>query len=83
MTITCAKLFVNVMGRPYTGCTEAYAQSLCHCVSEKIRLDVSSESSVYESSENQALVPSKDKIKNIKCRLLQFLFGALRIKSRL
>ena len=39
-----------------------------HCFSEKIRLDVSSESS------------SKDKNKKIKCRLLQFLFGALRVK---
>ena len=28
---------------------------------------------------NQALFPSKDKSKNLKCRLLQFLFGALSI----
>ena len=28
---------------------------------------------------NQALVSSKDKSKKLKCRLLQFLFGALRI----
>ena len=27
---------------------------------------------------NQALFSSKDKSKNLKCRLLQFLFGALR-----
>ena len=40
----------------------------------KIRLDVSSESS-------QALFFSKDKNKNLKCHLLQFLFGALRVKS--
>ena len=26
---------------------------------------------------NQALFPSKDKSKKLKCRLLQFLFGAL------
>ena len=29
---------------------------------------------------NQALFSSKDKSKNLKCRLLQFLFGALRVK---
>ena len=28
---------------------------------------------------NQALFSSKDKSKKLKCRLLQFLFGALRI----
>ena len=28
---------------------------------------------------NQALFPSKDKSKKLKCRLLQFLFGALRV----
>ena len=30
---------------------------------------------------HQALFPWKDKSKNIKCRLLQFLFGALRVKN--
>ena len=29
---------------------------------------------------NQALFSLKDKSKKIKCRLLQFLFGALRVK---
>ena len=28
---------------------------------------------------NQALFSLKDKSKNLKCRLLQFLFGALRV----
>ena len=28
---------------------------------------------------NQALFSSKDKCKKLKCRLLQFLFGALRV----
>ena len=28
---------------------------------------------------NQALFSSKDKVKKLKCRLLQFLYGALRI----
>ena len=30
---------------------------------------------------NQALFSSKDKSKKLKCRLLQFLFGALRVKN--
>ena len=30
---------------------------------------------------NQALISSKDKTKTLKCRLLQFSFGALRIKD--
>ena len=30
---------------------------------------------------NQALFSSKDKSKSLKCRLLQFLIGALRVKS--
>ena len=30
---------------------------------------------------NQALFSSKDKSKKLKCRLLQFLFGDLRVKS--
>ena len=30
---------------------------------------------------NQALFSSKDKSKKLKCRLLQFLFGALRTKE--
>ena len=46
-----------------------------HCFSEKIRLDVSS-----ESSEKSSHIFFKDKSKKLKCRLLQFLFGALRVK---
>ena len=30
---------------------------------------------------NQVLFSSKDKSKKLKCRLLQFLFGALRVKK--
>ena len=30
---------------------------------------------------NQALFSLKDRCKKLKCRLLQFLFGALRVKS--
>ena len=55
-----------------------------YCFSEKIRLDVSSESSARQRIHmtNQALFSSKDKSKKLKCRLLQFLFGALRVKLR-
>ena len=49
--------------------------------SEKIRLDVSSESSARQRIhlKHQALCSSKDKSKKLKCRLLHFLFGALRV----
>ena len=42
--------------------------------SEKIRLDVSSESSARQRihMKNQALFSLKDKSKKLKCRLLQF-----------
>ena len=50
---------------------------------EKIRLDVSSESSARQRihMKYQALFSSKDKNKKLKCRLLQFLFGALRVNQ--
>ena len=51
--------------------------------SEKIILDVSSESSARQRihMKNQALFSLKDKSKKLKCRLLQFLFGVLRVKQ--
>ena len=54
-----------------------------HCFSEKIRLDVSSESSAQQRihMKNQALFSSKDTSKKLKCRLLQFLFGPLRVNT--
>ena len=56
-----------------------------HCFSEKIRLDVSSESSARQRihMKNQALFSSKDKTEKLKCRLLQFLFGDLKVKNNL
>ena len=44
------------------------------CFSEKIRLDISSESSARQRihMKHQALFSAKDKIKKNKCRLLQF-----------
>ena len=51
--------------------------------SEKLRLDVSCESSARQRihMKHQALFFSKDKSKKLKCRLLQFLFSALRVKE--
>ena len=48
----------------------------------KKNLDVSSESSARQRIhiKNQALFSSEDKSKKLKCCLLQFLFGALRVK---
>ena len=45
--------------------------------------DVSSESSARQRihMKNQALFSLKDKSKKLKCRLLQVLFGALRVKA--
>ena len=53
--------------------------------SEKIRLDVSSESSARQRihMKHQALFSSNDKSKKLKCRLLQFLFGSVRFKSEI
>ena len=49
----------------------------------EIRLDVSSESSARQRihMKNQASFSLKDKSEKLKCRLLQFLFGALRVTS--
>ena len=53
-----------------------------HCFSEKIKLDVSSESSAMQKTQmkNQALFSSKDKSKKLKYRLWESLFGAFRVK---
>ena len=53
--------------------------------SEKIRLVVSSEFSAARQRshmKNQALFSSKNKSKELKCCLLQVLFGALRVNGR-
>ena len=50
-----------------------------HCFSEKIRLDVSSESSARQRihQKNQAFFSLKDKSRKLKCLLLQVLFWRL------
>ena len=62
-------------------CSRQHSEILFHCFSEKIRLDVSSESSARQwiHLKHQALFSLKDKSEKLKCRLLQFLFGALRV----
>ena len=49
-------------------CSRRYSEIFFHCFSEKIRLDVSSESSARQRihMKNQALFSSKDKSKKIK-----------------
>ena len=51
--------------------------------SEKMRLDISCESSARQRihMKLQALFSSKNKVKKLNCRLLQFLFGALRVEK--
>ena len=61
---------------PITTAADDIHKYFFHCFSEKIRLDVSGESSARHMK-NQALVSSKDKSK--KLNLLQFLFGALKV----
>ena len=49
-----------------------------------MRLDVSSQISARQRIQlkNQALFSLKDKSKKVKCRLLQFLYGAVRVKGK-
>ena len=74
--------FQNVLTlkAPITTTADDIHKYFFHCYSEKLRLDVSSESSAGQRIhlKNQALFSSKDKSEKIKCRLLQFLFGAFK-----
>ena len=67
---------------PITTAADDIHKYFFHCFSEKIRPDVSSESSARQRIylKHQALFSLKDKSKKLKFRLLQFLFGALRVK---
>ena len=66
---------------PITTAADNIHNYFLHCFSEKIRFDVSCESSVRQRihMKNQALFSLKDKSKKLKCRLLKFLLGALRV----
>ena len=70
---------------PITTAADDTQKYFFYCFLEKIRLDVSSESSARQRihMKNQALFSSNDKSKKIKCCLLQFLFGALRVNVAL
>ena len=57
-----------------------------HCFSREIRLDVSGESSAASQRihmKSQALCSMKGKSKELKCRLLLFLFGGLGVEFSL
>ena len=71
------------LNAPITTAADDIHKYFFFCFSEKIRLDVSSESSAWQRIhiKHQALFSSKDKSKKLKCLLLQFLFGALRVKD--
>ena len=64
-------------------CSRRHSLIFFHFFSEKIRCDVSSESSARQRihMKNQALFSSKDKSKKLKCGLLQFMFGASRVNN--
>ena len=66
---------------PVTTAADDIHKFFLNCFPEKIRLDVSSESSARQRIHlnHQALFSSKDKSKKLKCHLLPFLFGALRV----
>ena len=73
---------IITLNAPITTVADNIHKYIFRCFSEKIRLDISSESSARQRihMKNQTLFSSKDKSKKLKCPLLQFLFGALRVK---
>ena len=66
---------------PITTAADGIHKYFFDCFSEKIRLDVSSEAPARQRihMKNQALFFLKVKVKKLKCRLLQFTFGTLRV----
>ena len=91
----CAKLRWNAFRSIWTNVTLSSLKrqsrlqqtifiNIFHCFSEKIRLDVSSKSSARQRirMKYQTFLFSKDKSKKLKCRLLQFLFGAVRVERQ-
>ena len=80
------KLFQSInLKAPITIAADDGLEYVFRCFSEKIRIDVSSESSAGQRIhvKNQVLFSSKDKSEKLKCRLLQFLIGALRASTKL
>ena len=68
--------YILTLKVPITTAADDIHKYFFHCVSEKIRLDASSESSARQRIhlKYRALFSSKDKSKKLKCRLLQFFF---------
>ena len=69
------------MQAPITTAADNIHKYLFHCFSEKIRLDISSESSARQRihMKNQALFSSKEKSKKIKMPSAEFLFGTFKV----
>ena len=74
--------FLLTLKVPITNAADDIHKYFFFVFQTKIRLDVSSESSARQRihMKNQASFSSKDKSKKLKYRLLQFLFGTLRVK---
>ena len=68
---------------PITTAADDIHKYFFNVFSVKIRLDVSSESSARQRIhlKHQGLFSLKDKSRKLKCHLLQFLFGALRVNG--
>ena len=71
---------------PITTAADDIHKYIFNCFSEKIRLDVSSESSATSAKQRihmkkSSLIFFKDKSEKINCLLLQFLFGAISINT--
>ena len=75
-------ILILTLEAPITTAADDSHKYFFYYFSEKISLDVSGESSCRQRihMKNQALLSSKEKSKKLNCRLLQFLFGALRVK---
>ena len=73
-------LFTLTLKAPITTAADDSLEYFSIVFSERIRLDISSESSARQRihMKNQALFSSKDKSKKLKCHLLQFLYGAFK-----
>ena len=78
---TATKLQSLTLKAPITTAADNIHKYFFHCFSEKIRLDFSSEFSARQRIhiKIKPYFLQKIKVKKLKCGLLQFLFGALRI----
>ena len=77
-TFLSLSVTLSTFKAPITTAADDFQKYFFIVFSEKIRFDVSGESSARQRihMKNQALISSKDKSKKLRCRLLHFLFGA-------